>query len=402
MERKQTAEASRSANGRIALVALLVIQILLGYEWLSSGLTKLVQGDFPGGLGHELLEKSEASSGWYRSFLDGTVIPHAHAFGYLIEVGELVTGLALIVAALVWLAAWERLGGDGRRAAPAATAAAAVAGVVMNVNFHLANGSPLPWPIAADSFDEAVDLDSLMAALELVLVGVSLAALVSLRRADGRPHQRTGPRQSPRSRKEMIRVSTHVHSKLSARRRSALWLLAPLIVGLAIGAALFAGRGGTAAASPSASQEIAALQGKVASLQQDARFWQQLVSIFKPAGPAPFNLRSMSDHRLYMQPSGYILALHFDNMNLAKAKNLNWIALGVPGVFTKADQARVTMEFGPGFTHFHDLVHDTHGGKPGAKGAWFLHIGVRDFTSPWGKVTAGQIDPRFMPTPPTR
>jgi len=28
--------------------------------------------------------------------------------------------------------------------------------------------------------------------------------------------------------------------------------------------------------------------------------------------------------------------MHFDNMNLAKTKNLNWVAMGVPGVFTKA------------------------------------------------------------------
>lgn len=183
MEGKQTPEAGREANGRVALVALLVVQSLVGYEWLSSGLTKIVHGDFPGGLANELAEKSQGASSWYRSFLDAAVIPHAHAFGYLVEVGELVTGLALIVAALVWLTAWGRLRSGGRRAVLAATAVAAVAGVVMNVNFQLANGSLLPWPVAADSFDEAVGLDSLMAALELVLAGVSLATLVSLRRA---------------------------------------------------------------------------------------------------------------------------------------------------------------------------------------------------------------------------
>ncbi len=181
-----------------------------------------------------------------------------------------------------------------------------------------------------------------------------------------------------------------IQSQKKSFGRRALWAVAPLVAGLALGGAFFGGGAGALAASPSARGQIT----------QDARFWQQLVSIFKPAGPAPFNLRSMSDHRLYMLRSGYILALHFDSMNLARARNLNWIALGVPGVFTKADQARVTRQFGPGFSHFHDLIHDTHGGKLGAKGAWFLHIGVRDFTSPWGKVRAGQIDPNFMPTPP--
>lgn len=188
---------------------------------------------------------------------------------------------------------------------------------------------------------------------------------------------------------------------MSARLRKK-WLLggalAPLVVGLALGAAFLGGNGATAASANS--PEIDALRAKIATLQQDATFYKELSSVFKPAGAAPFNLRSMSDHRLYVLPSGIIIGLHFDNPNLAKAKNVNWVVFGVPGVFTKADQARVAKQYGAGFTHFHDLKADTHGGKPGAKGAWFVHIGVRDFTSPFGKVTTGAIDSRFMPTPP--
>jgi hypothetical protein len=390
MEGKQTPEASRGANGRIALVALLAVQLLLGYEWLSSGLTKIVHGDFPGGLANELAEKSQGVSSWYRSFLDAAVIPHAHAFGYLIEVGELVTGLALIVAALVWLTAWRRLHNGGRRAVLRATAAAAVAGVVMNVNFHLANGSPLPWPVAADSFDEAIDLDSVMAALELLLVAVSVAGLVSTRRASDCSDQRREPRRGPRSRKERILVHKYAHS-------IKLFLFVPLLLGLALGAALFGGRGGTASATPAQARDVASLEAGLSQTRQDAKFWTQLTTVLKPA---PLHLRSMQDHRLYMLPSGIVLGLHFDNMNLAKAKNLNWVVFGVPGKFTKADQKRVTRQFGPGFVHFHDFVHDTHGGKPGAKGFWFVHVGARSFRSPFGPVKAGAIDPLMMPTPP--
>jgi hypothetical protein len=373
------------------------MQIALGYEWFASGLTKLVHGDFPGGLSHELAEKSETASGWYRSFLEGAVIPHAHAFGYLIEVGELLTGLGLVGAALVWLA-WERLPGDACVAALVTTLTAALAGVVMNVNFHLANGASLPSPVAADSFDEAIDLDSLMAVLELVLVAASVGALVSLRRVGGRPlqHPKTG-RPTPPSRKE-IPVNTHQQRKRSRRARSALWLVAPLVVGLALGSTLFGGGGATASAAPAQSRDLAALEAKLSQAQHDVKFWTQLTAVFKPA---PLHLRSMQDHRLYMLPSGIIFGLHFDNMNLAKAKNLNWVVFGVPGVFTKADQQRVTREFGPGFVHFHDFVHDTHGGKPGAKGFWFVHIGARNFTSMFGaQVKTGVIDPLMMPTPP--
>jgi hypothetical protein len=92
--------------------------------------------------------------------------------------------------------------------------------------------------------------------------------------------------------------------------------------------------------------------------------------------------------------------LHLDNMDLSKAENLNWVALGVPGRFCKQEQERVEAQFGPGFTHFHDMANDTHGGAPGAEGVWFVHTAVRDFESPMsgGAVSQG-VDHNFMPTP---
>jgi len=179
-------------------------------------------------------------------------------------------------------------------------------------------------------------------------------------------------------------------------------LVAPLSALVAAGliaAAVFGSSGG-AATSNAQAQEIAKLRAQLALTQQDARFWQQLVKNFRPA--KGLGLNSMSDHEVLMLPSGLLMALHFDSMNLAKAKNLNWVAVGIPGVFTKADQARVNKLYGPGVTHFHDLKTDVHGGKPGTKGVWFIHIGARNFTSPFGKVTQGKIDPNFMPTTPPK
>ena len=70
MQEDRSPNGTRTQDGHRALVALLVVQALLGYEWLASGLTKLVHGDFPGGLAGELTERSKDASGWYRSFLD--------------------------------------------------------------------------------------------------------------------------------------------------------------------------------------------------------------------------------------------------------------------------------------------------------------------------------------------
>ena len=159
---------------------------------------------------------------------------------------------------------------------------------------------------------------------------------------------------------------------------------AVLVVGLAA-----AGCGGSDDRAASDNQQVAF------QVERDARYWQQLTNLFEPV-----ELASMTDHRAYMLPSGYLLALHFDDMDLQQAENLNWVALGVPGRFCAKDQARVEDESGPGFTHFHDLEADTHDGEPGAKGVWFVHSGVRDFESPMseGPVTKG-IDDGFMPTP---
>jgi hypothetical protein len=166
----------------------------------------------------------------------------------------------------------------------------------------------------------------------------------------------------------------------------------PLVVAVALLATACGGDEGGASEA-----EAADLRAQLADTRQDSRYWQQLTSPMKPV-----ELKSMTDHRAYMFPSGYLLALHFDNMELAKAKNLNWVALGVAGTFCAKDQQRVEAGFGPGFTYFHDLEADTHGGKPGANGVWFVHVAVRDFTSPIseGPVEGGKPDSGFMPTPP--
>lgn len=176
------AQAEERTASRIPLIGLLLVQLFVGYEWFMSGLTKIYRGGFPGGLGAELRDKSTGAAHWYKSFLDGSIIPNAHTFGYLIEIGELLVGLALIGAAIVWLLRFERLPKRGRVTVLATTVLASLASIFMAVNFHLANGAPHPWLIPRDGFDESVDLDSLLPLIQLVLIGVSAAYWRTLRR----------------------------------------------------------------------------------------------------------------------------------------------------------------------------------------------------------------------------
>lgn len=183
-----TREDRASQAGRLALKGFIVVGAFIGYEWFMSGLTKIVRGGFPSGLAAELRDKSKGTVGWYKSFLDGTVIPNGRAFGVLIEFGELAIGVALIGAAIALLFRWQRLSYREELTVWAAIALAALGAIFMNVNFHLANASPHPWLIPKDGFDEGVDMDSLLPLIEIVFLVVSTKLLVALRRAHAAAH----------------------------------------------------------------------------------------------------------------------------------------------------------------------------------------------------------------------
>ena len=167
-----------------AAIGLLLVQLVVGYEWLVSGLTKIVHGDFPAGLGDTVAELAKESSSWYGSFLTGTVVPHANVFAYAIEWAELGAGLVLVATATLAL-------GTGRtrldRPRTFATVAAVVVGLVLAINFELATGGPFGLHLASDSFDEGVDLDTIMVALQLALL---VPALGPLRHRAARPVDR--------------------------------------------------------------------------------------------------------------------------------------------------------------------------------------------------------------------
>lgn len=174
--------------GNLAFKALCVVMAFIGYEWFMSGLTKVVRGGFASGLAEELTEKSSGSAAWYVTILDSAVIPNAELFGYLIVVGELAIGVALLGAAFALLFRWHRLSRREELTVWVAVALGSIGAIFMNINFHLANGSAHPWLIPTDGFDEGVDMDSLLPLIELAFVIVSIRLIALLRKeADGSP-----------------------------------------------------------------------------------------------------------------------------------------------------------------------------------------------------------------------
>ncbi|MDX6482204.1 MAG: thiosulfate dehydrogenase (quinone) large subunit [Gaiellaceae bacterium] len=152
---------------RAGTTTLLLIQVVIGYEWLVSALTKLSRGDFPAGLAAQLGDMSKDAPGWYRGLLTGVVVPHADAFGWTIEITELVAGVVLVALALVLLV---RPALRLPRPAILAAVAASAAALAMVANFELATGAGFGLSLGKDTFDEGVDLDTLMTGLQLALL----------------------------------------------------------------------------------------------------------------------------------------------------------------------------------------------------------------------------------------
>jgi thiosulfate dehydrogenase [quinone] large subunit len=164
------------------LVTLLVVQIVMGYEWLVCGITKVTSGTFVSGLAANLKSNLDGAPHFYKSFLTSTIIPNARAVAVLVEVAEIAVGVVFIGAAIIWLARWSRLSDRWRVSILAATAVAALAAIVMTVNFHLARGGNHPWLIPADGFDETIDLDMVLTLIQAAYLAFCGYLLVKIRR----------------------------------------------------------------------------------------------------------------------------------------------------------------------------------------------------------------------------
>lgn len=182
-EMKANADVLRGKPS-LPMIGLLLVEMIIGYEWLVSGVAKFVRGGFPAGLADELLEKSEGVPAWYSSLMQSVFIPNAPVFGYLIEISEVLAGVALIAGSLIWLFAWDRVSDRVRTAILIFTAVAAIGGAFLAINLHLANGAPHPWLIPGDAFDEGIDLDSILPAIQIVIAVVSIIFLQRLRRGE--------------------------------------------------------------------------------------------------------------------------------------------------------------------------------------------------------------------------
>jgi hypothetical protein len=189
-------QASSLAVRRANLV-LALLQVLVGYAWLVSGVDKLLFGSFPDRIGQ--LTSSALASGrlpdLFAQFLQAIVVPNAPIFGVLVECGETLTGAGLLAGAAVTLAGppLERYliarptSGTARpryafivRLLSVLTMGAALGGIILGFNFYLLDGLPIPWFSPGIAYGGAIHSGLLLALACLVILTGQISGRIRL------------------------------------------------------------------------------------------------------------------------------------------------------------------------------------------------------------------------------
>ncbi len=175
-------QSTRDTGTRPLSIALVGLQLLLGYEWLLAGGDKFLLGAFPAQLGGLLTASVHGGHlvGFFVAILQGLVAPNAVLFGYLIESGETLAGLGLITAGLVALLrplAGRSLSGTsatlfayGDRLLQRLAPLAALGAGLLGISYFFLDGLPAPWFVPTIAFGGSIDNGLFLAAASMVLV----------------------------------------------------------------------------------------------------------------------------------------------------------------------------------------------------------------------------------------
>lgn len=161
---------------------LAAIQAILSWEWITSGMNKVLSGNFPQTLGDTLSGGfKDNPNGWYISFLQRVVEPHSVFYGYLIEWSEVTVGIVLLLGVLLLLGIFNKAPSRLSVSLYALVAIVAVIGAFLCINFHFWMGKSLMPGMGADPGDEGIDLDALMPPLSLVIMVANLYIISRLK-----------------------------------------------------------------------------------------------------------------------------------------------------------------------------------------------------------------------------
>jgi thiosulfate dehydrogenase (quinone) large subunit len=159
-----------------------VVEASIGYEWLLSGLNKVLSPTFVSGLAGTLRESLQGNPNrWYASLADSLIIPHARIFALPAEGGEILVALGMFAGAMLWVSGRVR---ESRWAKHLSLGVilALLGGILMSLNYAVMGGDTLPGINAGNAFNEGLSIDSLLAMIGIGLLAVHLAAARTLGR----------------------------------------------------------------------------------------------------------------------------------------------------------------------------------------------------------------------------
>jgi len=158
-----------------------VIQAFLGYEWLVSGVNKILNARFDAQLAPYLRQSAQvATYGWYASFVRQLVIPNHLLFGVLTEIGETAIGAVLVIGAglAVFRPRWSM-----SMYAKLVAGAALLGSVFLSLNYFFQTNAPVPWLNANNSLTQGVDITIIIAFISAALLATNLHAAAADRLA---------------------------------------------------------------------------------------------------------------------------------------------------------------------------------------------------------------------------
>ena len=165
----------REAVWHSPLTWLAAIQLVAAYEWLVSGLDKVLAGNFPQALRSVIADAMKANpQGWEAGFLKGVVLPCCTILGGMVECAEVLVGAVLAVAAVLWVLGARVPGRVRRRSAGAATVAC-LGAAFMNLTFYVALNGTFPGLSAANATNEGVSIDVVLLLVMLALAAANMA-----------------------------------------------------------------------------------------------------------------------------------------------------------------------------------------------------------------------------------
>jgi thiosulfate dehydrogenase [quinone] large subunit len=157
------------------------MQAVLAYEWLVSGLDKLLDGSFGGQLFALLSQAAQdRRHSWFAAFLYRFVLPNHGLFAHLVPWSETMIGIALLLSATLWIMRPQaRITVLVARLACLALLVAAA----LEMNYYLLGNGGLPWIDPANATTEGIDIDVMLPLISLVLFVANLHVLYQHGRA---------------------------------------------------------------------------------------------------------------------------------------------------------------------------------------------------------------------------